>query len=209
MPRGAWIGGILLLALGVGVFQLKHAGDTPSVETLDASRLESTPQGAVASSAEEPPPSPAFNSRRPYSVALAALQALKEQDFEGLLSLVPPSRVDRVRERWGPGTPRYMALFGAEGWQQQSLEDWDGLLIEVRQRRGMQVLAKYGVIMDGGTLKHVVVSLLNYKGDGRWFFKDLDARMDLDFNSYGAVVEEAFELPLPPVGSQGTQAGAP
>jgi len=136
--------------------------------------------------------------KRPYDVAQSALNALKDGSFETLLMAVPPARVESVRERWGPGTERYDELFGADSWQQRSVQNWTGEILGVRVKRNVQALVKYGETVEDGVTKHLCVSLLNIDGDGNWYFKDLDARPDESFLDYGDVVEPDFVSPQPP-----------
>jgi hypothetical protein len=135
--------------------------------------------------------------RRPVAVASAALKALQEGSFEAILTLTPPSRLEGVRKRWGPGTPRYDELFGEDGWQQRTIQSWTGQLLEIRVKRGLQALVKYGEMMDEGVKKHLCVSLLNIEQDGRWYFKNLDARPSEEYSDYGEVVASDYVLPSP------------
>jgi hypothetical protein len=135
------------------------------------------------------------NMRRPSAVAMAALKALQHGSFEALLTLTPPSRLEGVRKRWGPGTLRHEELFGEDGWQQRTIQSWKGELLEVRVKRGLQVLVKYGEIVDEGVKKHLCVSLLNIDRDGHWYFKNLDARPNEEYSEYGEVVAVDYVLP--------------
>tara|TARA_B100000674_G_C37862954_1_gene925743 strand:- start:27 stop:800 length:774 start_codon:yes stop_codon:yes gene_type:complete len=171
------------------------------------------PQKAVEPEAAKiPKPSPRL--KRPYNVANDALEALKNGDFESLLLLVPPAALESVRERWGKGTERHIDLFGPQGWQQQSLQEWTGELLSVRVKRNVQALVKYGETIEDGVTKHLCVSLLNIDGDGNWYFKDLDARPDESFLDYGEAVGVDFVSPPLPANevaqpSEGTVADEP
>ena len=181
----------------------------PSSSVESSSGGQAVSQGVVVAKAPEQKQLKAIDDpkgrlKKPKEVAMRALKALKNSDFESLLVLVPQDRIDSVRERWGPGTERYAELFGDGGWQQSSVQEWTGEILSLRVKRNVQALVKYGEWFDEGVTKHLCVSLLNLHGDGTWYFKDLDARPDDAFVDYGDEVDLEFVSPPPPPAQEPT-----
>jgi len=128
---------------------------------------------------EKPSPEP-INYKDPASVARAALLAIKKHDIDRLAATVPEHWMKQARDSFIQEGENHR-FFRKTGWQNLSIQAWDGKIIETRIRN-RAALVKYGEETVKGEKLHLVARLLNFNGS--WFFKDLDNRPQRDFDRY-------------------------